>query len=150
MLVDCASSDFEVELFKHPHLLLLQVQNSFYKLRGGESDIDYLIHKLSSKLCAGEGSRDPEWEVGECLGMWWRDFESLLYPYLPPNIKRPKECIKLYLVKLPPSRRFIVPKNFRLLAIPLCQLHENGETYGPIVSGVPQLLSKCSFNMIEP
>lgn len=23
--------------------------------------------------------------------MWWRpDFETLLYPYLPPNIKRPK------------------------------------------------------------
>lgn len=144
--------------------------------------------------------------------MWWRpDFESLLYPYLPPNIKRPKvilisnllsyiyaaarsswpvqclpfqECTKLFLVKLPPSRRFIVPKNFRLLAIPLCQLHDNDEvhatdtyhakkslfscllwnrllifpglvrtfilqTYGPIISGVPQLLSKFSFNFVE-
>jgi len=29
--------------------------------------------------------------VGECLGMWWRpDFETLLYPFLPPNIKHPK------------------------------------------------------------
>jgi len=29
--------------------------------------------------------------VGECLGMWWRpDFETLLYPFLPPNIKQPK------------------------------------------------------------
>ncbi|KAL1554941.1 Pre-mRNA cleavage factor Im 25 kDa subunit 1 [Salvia divinorum] len=145
-----------VELFKHPHLLLLQVQSSIYKLPGGrlrrgESDTDCLKRKLSSKLSAGEDGRGPEWEVGECLGMWWRpDFESLLYPYLPPNIKWPKECIKLYLVKLPPSRRFIVPKNFKILAVPLCQLHENEETYGPIVSGVPQLLSKYSFNIIEP
>ncbi|XP_042065198.1 pre-mRNA cleavage factor Im 25 kDa subunit 1-like isoform X2 [Salvia splendens] len=152
----CVAAAIVVELFKHPHLLLLQVQNSIYKLPGGrlrqgESDIDCLKRKLASKLSAGEDGRGPDWEVGECLGMWWRpDFESVLYPYLPPNIKRPKECTKLYLVKLPPSRRFIVPKNSRLLAIPLCQLHENDETYGPIISGVPQLLSKYSFNMIEP
>ncbi|KAK6151628.1 hypothetical protein DH2020_014263 [Rehmannia glutinosa] len=48
-----------------------------------------------------------------------------------------EECTKLFLVKLPASRRFIVPKNFRLLAIPLCQLHENEETYGPIISESP-------------
>lgn len=30
-------------------------------------------------------------QIGECIGIWWKpDFESLLYPYLPPNIKRPK------------------------------------------------------------
>ncbi|KAK4391832.1 Pre-cleavage factor Im subunit [Sesamum angolense] len=146
----------KVELFKHPHLLLLQVQNSIYKLPGGrlrpgESDIQCLKRKLSSKLSAGEDGRGPEWEIGECLGVWWRPgFETLLYPYLPPNTKRPKECIKLFLVKLPTSRRFIVPKNFRLLAVPLCQLHDNDETYGPIISGVPQLLSKFSFNFVEP
>jgi len=152
----CVAAVIVVELFKHPHLLLLQVRNTIYKLPGGrlrpgESDIDCLKRKLSSKLSAGEDGRGPEWEVGECLGMWWRpDFESLHYPYLPPNIKKPKECTKLFLVKLPPSRRFIVPKNFRLLAIPLCQLHENDETYGSIISGVPQLLSKYAFNYIEP
>ncbi|XP_047945433.1 pre-mRNA cleavage factor Im 25 kDa subunit 1 isoform X2 [Salvia hispanica] len=149
----CVAAVIVVELFKHPHLLLLQVQNSIYRLPGGRvrQDTDCLKRKLASKLSAGEDGRGPDWEVGECLGMWWRpDFESVLYPYLPPNIKWPKECTKLYLVKLPPSRRFIVPKNSRLLAIPLCQLHENDETYGPIISGVPQLLSKYSFNMVEP
>ncbi|XP_042001698.1 pre-mRNA cleavage factor Im 25 kDa subunit 1-like isoform X1 [Salvia splendens] len=156
----CVAAVIVVELFKHPHLLLLQVQNSFYRLPGGrllrgESDTDCLIRKLSSKLSAGEDGRGPEWEVGECLGMWWRpDFESLLYPYLPPNIKRPKECIKLYLVKLQPSRRlsFLRTSDFsqshcanfmRTKRIPL-------QTYGPVVSGVPQLLSKYSFNMVEP
>ncbi|THG12485.1 hypothetical protein TEA_022990 [Camellia sinensis var. sinensis] len=117
-----------VELFKHPHLLLLQVRNSVFKLPGGrlrpgESEVDCLKRKLSSKLSEGSVL---EWEVGECLGMWWRpDFETLMFPYLPPNVKKPKECTKLFLVKLPESRKFIVPRNFKLLAVPLCQIHEN-------------------------
>ncbi|XP_047171002.1 pre-mRNA cleavage factor Im 25 kDa subunit 1 [Vigna umbellata] len=144
-----------VELFKHPHLLLLQVRNSIYKLPGGrlrpgESDTDGLKRKLTRKLSVDEDGDGSEWEVGECLGMWWRpDFETLLYPFLPPNVKQPKECTKVFLVKLPASRKFIVPKNMRLLAVPLCQVHENQKTYGQIISGVPQLLSKFSFNMLE-
>nr|GMC58937.1 pre-mRNA cleavage factor Im 25 kDa subunit 1 [Ipomoea batatas]GMD00052.1 pre-mRNA cleavage factor Im 25 kDa subunit 1 [Ipomoea batatas] len=149
----CVQAVLLVELFKHPHLLLLQVRNSIYKLPGGrvrpgESDIDCLKRKLTSKLSMdGHNS----WEVVECIGMWWKpDFETLVYPYLPPNIERPKECTKLFLVRLPASCKFIVPKNFNLLAIPLCQVHENRKTYGPIISGVPQLLSKFSINVVEP
>ncbi|XP_021715061.1 pre-mRNA cleavage factor Im 25 kDa subunit 1-like [Chenopodium quinoa] len=144
-----------VELFQHPHLLLLQVNNRTFdlpggRLRQGESDLEGLRRKLSRKLSLDEGSDEVEWEVGDCLGMWWRpDFETLLYPYLPPNIKQPKECAKLFLVKLPVSRKFIVPKNLKLLAVPLCQVHDNHKTYGPIIAGIPQLLSKYSFNMIE-
>lgn len=153
----CVAAVILVELFKHPHLLLLQVRNSIFKLPGGrlrpgESDIDGLKRKLSSKLSinsAGDGTT-TDWEVGECLGMWWKpDFESLLYPYLPPNAKMPKECTKLFLVKLPVSRRFSVPRTQKLLAVPLCQVHENHKTYGPIISGVPQLLSKFSFNILQ-
>ncbi|XP_027073054.1 pre-mRNA cleavage factor Im 25 kDa subunit 1 [Coffea arabica] len=151
----CVQAVMLVELFKHPHVLLLQARNSIYKLPGGrlrtgESDIQCLKRKLSSKLSAVGDCSAPDWEVGECLGMWWRpDFDALLYPYLPPNIKRPKECTKLFLVKLPESQKFTVPRNLKLLAVPLCQLHENHKTYGPIISGVPQLLSKFSFNIIE-
>lgn len=33
--------------------------------------------------------------------MWWRpDFESLLYPYLPPNIKKPKVILSSYIFAL--------------------------------------------------
>lgn len=150
----CVEAVVLVELFKHPHLLLLQVRNSVFELPGGrlrpnESEVDCLERKLSSKLSVDEEGSVLKWEVGECIGMWWRpDFETLMYPYLPPNVKRPKECTKLFLVKLPASRKFIVPKNYKLLAVPLCQIHENKKTYGPIISGVPQLLSKFSFNMI--
>ncbi|KDP33872.1 hypothetical protein JCGZ_07443 [Jatropha curcas] len=142
-----------VELFKHPHLLLLQIRNSIFRLPGGrlrpgESDIDGLKRKLSRKLSGNEDETD--WEVDECLGMWWKpDFETLPYPYMPPNVKTPKECTKLFLVRLPMSRKFIVPKNLKLLAIPLCQIHENHKTYGSIISGIPQLLSKFSFNIIN-
>ncbi|PSS36416.1 Pre-mRNA cleavage factor Im subunit like [Actinidia chinensis var. chinensis] len=152
----CVEAVILVELFKHPHVLLLQIRNCVFKLPGGrlrpgESEIDGLKRKLERKLSIGEEGSGLDWEVGECLGMWWRpDFETLLYPYLPPNVKKPKECIKLFLVKLPASRRFTVPKNFKLLAVPLCQIHEDHKTYGPIISGVPQLLSKFSFNIIEP
>ncbi|KAA3490314.1 pre-mRNA cleavage factor Im 25 kDa subunit 1-like [Gossypium australe] len=144
-----------VELFKHPHLLLLQVRNSFFKLPGGrlrpgESDIDGLNRKLSRKLSASEDGNETEWQVGECLGMWWRhDFETLMYPYLPSNAKKPKECTKLFLVRLPESQKFIVPKNLKLLAVPLRQVHENHKTYGPIISGVPQLLSKFTINIVD-
>ncbi|XP_048133764.1 pre-mRNA cleavage factor Im 25 kDa subunit 1-like [Rhodamnia argentea] len=151
----CVGAVIVVELFRHPHLLLLQVRNSTFKLPGGrlrpgESDVEGLKRKLTSKLSADGAGDETQWEVGECLGMWWRpDFETLPYPYLPPNVKKPKECTKLFLVKLPVSRKFIVPKNLKLLAVPLCQIHENLKTYGPVIAGVPQLLSKFSFNIID-
>ncbi|KAL9440931.1 hypothetical protein AB3S75_019581 [Citrus x aurantiifolia] len=151
----CVEAVLLVELFKHTHLLLLQVRNSIFKLPGGrlrpgESDIDGLKRKLTRKLSLNEDGGEVDWEVGECLGMWWKpDFETLLFPYFPPNVKRPKECTKLFLVKLPVSQKFFVPKNLKLLAVPLCQIHENHKTYGQIISGVPQLLSKFSFNIID-
>lgn len=151
----CVEGVLLVELFKHPHLLLLQVRNSIFKLPGGrlrpgESDIDGLKRKLTRKLSLNEDGDEVDWEVGECLGMWWKpDFNTLLFPYLPPNVKRPKECTKLFLVKIPLTQKFIVPKNLKLLAVPLCQIHENHKSYGQIISGVPQLLSKFSFNIID-
>uniref|UniRef100_B9IKC5 Cleavage and polyadenylation specificity factor subunit 5 n=1 Tax=Populus trichocarpa TaxID=3694 RepID=B9IKC5_POPTR len=97
-------------------------------------NIDGLKRKLSSSV---NGDGTDHWEVGDCLGMWWRsDFETMLLPYLPHNVKVPKECMKLYLVRFPESRKFIVPKNLKLLAVPLCQVHENHK-----------LLSKVSFNI---
>ncbi|XP_068651192.1 pre-mRNA cleavage factor Im 25 kDa subunit 1 [Aristolochia californica] len=151
----CVEGVLLVELFRHPHVLLLQVRNSFFKLPGGrlrpgESEIDGLKRKLTSKLSVDDQTNEVDWQIGECLGMWWRsDFETLQYPYLRSNTERPKECTKLFLVRLPRSQQFVVPRNLKLLAIPLCQIHGNHKTYGPIIAGIPQLLSKFSFNMIR-
>jgi hypothetical protein len=38
-----------------------------------------------------------------------------------------KECIKLFLIKLPVSRQFVVPRNMKLLAVPLSQIHDNAQ-----------------------
>nr|GLL20691.1 pre-mRNA cleavage factor Im 25 kDa subunit 1 isoform X1 [Ipomoea trifida] len=109
------------------------------------------IHQVLLIIGGRLNALNSNLKVVECIGMWWKpDFETLVCPYLPPNIERPKECTKLFLVRLPASCKFIVPKNFNLLAIPLCQVHENRKTYGPIISGVPQLLSKFSINVVEP
>ncbi|TQD85150.1 hypothetical protein C1H46_029324 [Malus baccata] len=145
----------KVELFKHPHVLLLQIRNCIFKLPGGrlrpgESEIDGLKRKLSRKLCINADGDGIPWEVGECLGAWWRhDFESLLCRDLPSRVESPKECTKLYVVQLPDCRRFIAPKNQKLLAIPLCQIANNNETYGPIISGVPEMLSNFTINIVE-
>lgn len=147
----CVQGVLLVELFQQPHVLLLQVRNSVFNLPGGrlqpgESDIEGLKRKLSRRLSYNDIGKDDEWEVGECIGMWWRsDFETLPYPYMP---RKSKECTKLFLVRLPMNRQFVVPRNMKLLAVPLCQLHDNSKTYGPIISGIPQLLSKYSFKIV--
>jgi len=151
----------QVELFDHPHLLLLQVRNSSFllpggRLRPGEEEVQGLKRKLSSKLSFVDADDDQtieeedDWQIGECIGMWWRsEFEAIPFPYMPPSFRAPKECIKLFLVRLPMSRQFIVPRNMKLLAVPLSQVHGNAQVYGPIISGIPNLLSKFSFNVIS-
>ncbi|KAJ6803126.1 pre-mRNA cleavage factor Im 25 kDa subunit 1 [Iris pallida] len=148
----CVQGVLLVELYQQPHVLLLQVRNSFFKLPGGrlrpgESDIGGLKRKLSRKLLHSGSDSSSDWEIGECIGMWWRsDFETLPCPYLP---RKAKECTKLFLVRLQMTQKFAVPKNMRLLAVPLCQLYDNDKTYGTIISGLPQLLSKFSFTIVR-
>uniref|UniRef100_J3MST6 Pre-mRNA cleavage factor Im 25 kDa subunit n=1 Tax=Oryza brachyantha TaxID=4533 RepID=J3MST6_ORYBR len=125
--------------------------------RAAAADVPGLKRKLSSKLSVagnqdvdhgGDGDCD-EWQIGECVGMWWRsEFDAAPFPYLLPNARAPKECIKLFLIKLPVSRQFVVPRNMKLLAVPLSQIHDNAQVYGPIIAGIPNLLSKFSFNII--
>jgi len=37
---------------------------------------------------------------------------------------------------------FAVPKNYKLVAAPLFELYDNAPGYGPIISSLPQLLSR--------
>uniref|UniRef100_M8BLK2 Pre-mRNA cleavage factor Im 25 kDa subunit n=1 Tax=Aegilops tauschii TaxID=37682 RepID=M8BLK2_AEGTA len=122
----CVHGVLLVELSGHPHVLLLQVRNSSFLLPGGrlrpaEQDVQGLKRKLSSKLAAADRNGDHHWQ----------------------------ECVKLFLVRLPMARQFVVPRNLKLLAVPLSQIHDNPQVYGPIISGVPNLLSKFSFNLVR-
>ncbi|KAG6426508.1 hypothetical protein SASPL_110732 [Salvia splendens] len=164
-----------VQEHNHPHILLLQIGNTFCKLPGGRlkpgengmiftwvlffiflpliqfTEIDGLKRKLSSKLAANSPSLQPDWQVGECVAIWWRpNFETIMYPYCPPHITKPKECKKLFVVHLSEREYFAVPKNLKLLAVPLFELYDNVQRYGPVISTIPQQLSRFQFNMIHP
>jgi len=38
-----------------------------------------------------------------------------------------------------------VPKNMKLLAVPLFELYDNAQRYGPQLSAIPHLLSRFNF-----
>ncbi|OMO97865.1 hypothetical protein COLO4_14301 [Corchorus olitorius] len=120
-----------VQEHNHPHILLLQIGNTFCKLPGGrlkpgENEIEGLKRKLTSKLGANSPALVPDWQIGECVAIWWRpNFETIMYPYCPPHITKPKECKKLFLVHLSEKEYFAVPKNLKLLAVPLFELYDN-------------------------
>ncbi|KAG8484190.1 hypothetical protein CXB51_022753 [Gossypium anomalum] len=120
-----------VQEHNHPHILLLQIGNTFCKLPGGrlkpgENEIEGLKRKLTSKLGANSPALVPDWQIGESVAIWWRpNFETMMYPYCPPHITKPKECKKLFLVHLSEKEYFAVPKNLKLLAVPLFELYDN-------------------------
>ena len=51
----------------------------------------------------------------------------------------------LYLVQLGESSLFAVPRNYKLVAAPLFELYDNASGYGPIISSLPQALSRFDF-----
>ncbi|RLN28273.1 hypothetical protein C2845_PM05G15880 [Panicum miliaceum] len=142
-----------VQEHNHPHILLLQIGNTFCKLLGGrlkpgENEIEGLKRKLCSKLAVNSPSFPPNWQVGECVAVWWRpNFETVMYPYCPPHITKPKECKKLFIVHLSEREYFAVPRNLKLLAVPLFELYDNVQRYGPVISTIPHQLSRFQFNM---
>ena len=87
-----------------------------------------------------------EWTVEDTIGNWWRpNFEPAQYPYISPHITKPKEHRKLFLVQLQEKAYFAVPRNYKLVAAPLFELYDNAQGYGPIISSLPQALSRFNF-----
>lgn len=77
----------------HPHILMLQIANAFFKLPGeylkpGEEEVQGLKNRLDERLAPSEGSSlqftrehgvDNDWEIGDCLAQWWRpNFETFM------------------------------------------------------------------------
>ncbi|KAI8925224.1 Cleavage/polyadenylation specificity factor subunit 5 [Entophlyctis helioformis] len=130
----------------HPHVLVLQVGGSFYKLPGGTlklgEDVAKGLKRLVNEKLAppGEDATDEgDFEVGELLSVWWRpNFDNMMYPYLPAHIK-------VYLVHLPPNKILSVPRNMKLLAVPLFELYENASRYGAQLAALPHVLARFGF-----
>ena len=90
-----------------------------------------------------------------------------MYPFIPAHVTRPKECKKLYFIQLPRSSKspdlalglvlqthltaevLSVPKNMKLLAVPLFELYDNTARYGPQLSAIPHLLSRYNFEFVD-
>lgn len=145
----------------HPHILMLQIANAFFKLPGDylrpeEADEEAGFSARLNERLAPVGNQfepNPEntsWHIRDCLAQWWRpNFETFMYPFVPPHVTRPKECKKLYLIGLPRRKVLAVPKNMKLLAVPLFELYDNSARYGPQLSAIPHYLSRYNFECVD-
>ncbi|XP_013387040.1 cleavage and polyadenylation specificity factor subunit 5-like [Lingula anatina] len=130
-----------------PHVLLLQLGTTFFKLPGGElnageDQVEGLKRLLTETLGRTDGG-PMDWTIEDTVGNWWRpNFEPPQYPYVPAHMTKPKEHRRLYLVQLPEKALFAVPRNYKLVAAPLFELYDNSAGYGPIISSLPQALSR--------
>jgi len=48
-----------------------------------------------------------------------------------------------------PAEVLSVPKNMKLLAVPLFELYDNTQRYGPQLSAIPHLLSRYNFEFVD-
>ncbi|MEW5301044.1 MAG: hypothetical protein WDW36_003927 [Sanguina aurantia] len=139
----------------HPHVLLLQYGMHFFKLPGGrlkpgEDEVEGLRRKLTNTLSPVNPLLVTPWDIGECMGVAWRpNFDTIFYPYVPPHITQPKECKKLFLVPLAERSMFAVPRNVKLVAVPLFELYDNVPRYGPVISAIPAMLSRYRVNVVS-
>jgi len=142
-----------VNIHNHPHVLVTSDANGFLDLPGGrlranETEIEGLTRKLTNRMNPLDPSLAVQWQVGECLGVFWRpNFEKLVFPYLPPHVTRPKEVIKIFMVALPETCHFQVPENWSIRAVPFFQLYDNAHEYGPILSALPNLISRLHLTL---
>jgi cleavage and polyadenylation specificity factor subunit 5 len=124
-------------------------------LRSDDEEVSGFKDILSARLSPPASSSlasaaDHEWNIADTLAQWYRPhFETNMYPYLPPHITRPKECKKLYLIQLPETRVLSVPKNMKLLAVPLFELYDNSARYGPQLSALPHYLSRFRWECVN-
>ncbi|CAN1180578.1 Pre-mRNA cleavage factor Im 25 kDa subunit 2 [Linum perenne] len=142
-----------VQEHNHPHILLLQIGNTFCKLPGGrlkpgENGITSLPIMLNSYNGAMEILHSTLLtSLTEIEGLK-RKLTSKLGANSPTLVPEWQECKKLYIVHLSEREYFAVPKNLKLLAVPLFELYDNVQRYGPVISTIPQQLSRFQFNMI--
>lgn len=119
------------------------------EIAGFKARLDERLAPVPGTSLAADNST-PDWDIGDCVSQWWRpNFETFMYPFIPGHISRPKECKKLYFVQLPQSKVLCVPKNMRIVAVPLYELYDNTNKYGPQLAAIPHLLSRFNFEFVD-
>ncbi|SGY33790.1 BQ5605_C002g01548 [Microbotryum silenes-dioicae] len=124
----------------HPHVLLLQVANAYFKLPGdylkpNEPNKDGLGLRLDMRLgpkARDDAQSDPSmekkqvtgWEVHDLLAQWWRpNYEQFMYPYVPAQVVSLNTRILSCPDSLYPSSHIAQPKEVKSLY--LVQLPEH-------------------------
>lgn len=57
--------------------------------------------------------------------------------------------LELVLLTIDQTEVLSVPKNMKLLAVPLFELYDNTARYGPQLSAIPHLLSRYNFEFVD-
>ena len=118
-----------------------------------DPELPTLQHILTTNLSPTNPNPKPPpftWPIHSTLTTWTRPhFSTTMYPYTPPHITRPKEIKKLYLVPLPARAELAVPKNMKLLAVPLHELYDNSARYGALLSAIPHYLSAVRWEFVD-
>ncbi len=133
--------------------LIVQSRPGDY-IRPDEDELEGFKTRLNEKLAPPSSSESSnivdDWQIGDCLAQWWRpNFEIHMYPFIPPHVTRPKECKKMYLVPLPRQKKLSVPRNMKLLAVPLFELYDNPSRYGSQLAAIPLYLSRYRFEFVD-
>jgi len=115
------------------------------ELEEGESDTEGM-KRIVNNVLGRTDDVETDWQVADIVSNWWRpNFEAPQYPYIPAHSSRPKEHKRLFLIQLPEKALFSVPRNYKLVAAPLFELFDNAAGYGPVISSLPQCLSRFNF-----
>ncbi|KAL0371684.1 UNVERIFIED_CONTAM: Pre-cleavage factor Im subunit [Sesamum calycinum] len=121
--------NLQVQEHNHPHILLLQIGNTFCKLPGGRlkpGEWEAMVFDMFLVSCL------PSSQIKFCIGNAYRKMHNFM------QIERVKmqECKKLFLVHLSDHEYFAVPKNLKLLAVPLFELYDNVQVRQGSVVGI--------------
>ena len=70
-----------------------------------------------------------------------------MYCYKAAHVTKPKEHTKVFIVQLPSSALFAVPRNMKLVAAPIHEVYENAENYGCVIAALPHMMSRYNINL---
>ncbi|KAF6769232.1 hypothetical protein AHF37_12126 [Paragonimus kellicotti] len=79
----------------------------------------------------------------DCIAMR-PNFENSSVSVYPRPRDQPKSIQELFLMPTP-RKPYSCPSNYKLVAAPLFELFDNARAYGPIISSLPQVLSRESW-----
>ena len=147
------NSWFEAVLLIHqhnfPHILLLQTTlkdgSKSYSLPSGINDLSSALNAIMAP------NENHVWKSLDLIAKLNRidNVNPVLYPYLPAHISKGKQEINVHLVEFPDTLVEIKrASNFKILCIPIHELHDNVSKYGVFLSKLPTLLSKYEIECL--